>query len=34
MITSHESRFEYYGVPWMEVKPGFRGPEKVTLSPE
>ena len=22
------------GVPWMEVKPGFQDPEKVSLSPD
>ena len=26
--------FDYLGVPWMEVKPRFRDPEKVSFSPE
>ena len=26
--------FDYLGVPWMEVKPRFRDPEKVSLSSE
>lgn len=34
LLTSGQSLFDSYGVPWMEVKPRFRGPEKTSLSPE
>ena len=31
-IFCGQSLFEGYGVPWMEVKSGFRDPKKVPLS--